>query len=124
MSKILAYGTLRKGHYNFDRFSEFLTYVETTKIKGFDLYDLGPYPIVVVNPEGEIEVDILEATEEGKRIIDRMEEGAGYRKTAVDLGSEQGTIYYYSYIPTYATKITSGNYNVKTNTYDINTQQY
>ncbi len=85
MSKqIVAYGTLRVGEYNYERFSAGITkIVETDKtIKGFIMYDFGSYPVVrrsfsTGNP-GFITVDILEVTDETFEDINAMETGAGY----------------------------------------------
>jgi len=82
--KIAAYGTLRKGMYNFDRFD--LIYIETKELKGFRLYDLGPYPYVVYtgNDKDVIVVDILQCDDYTKLMIDSMEKGAGYRIMTID----------------------------------------
>lgn len=109
---IAAYGTLRKGNYNHDRFPG-VQYSETKRIKGFDLFDLGPYPCVIKNPEGEITVDILEVTPETKRKIDFMEIGAGYDINIIEIDEKKCTIYTYENKPRYATKINSGDYNQK-----------
>jgi len=112
MPHIASYGTLRVGHYNFSRFN--LTPVEeNVVIKGFDLYDLGSYPCVVKNPEGEITVDILECSEHTLQGIRRMEVGAGYNYKTINIKGIKCEIYYYNNIPNYATKIEHGDYNRK-----------
>ncbi len=117
MSKfIAAYGTLRRGFYNHDRFSG-VEYLGTTRIKGFDLYDLGPYPCVVENPEEEITIDLLEVTAETKSRIDSMEIGAGYglKEINVNLDGKDYTvtIYIYNKTPHNAKLIRSGDYTSK-----------
>lgn len=120
MSKhiIAAYGTLRKGFYNHDRFDG-VKYLGTTRIKGFDLYNLGPYPCVVKNPEGELTIDLLEVTPITKTNIDRMEIGAGYGIEEINIELD-GNNYHDVTIYTYNTKqlgnaklIASGDYTSK-----------
>ncbi|TXI87793.1 MAG: hypothetical protein E6Q36_06845 [Chryseobacterium sp.] len=111
--KIAAYGTLRVGWYNNQRFD--LKYVSTERIKGYKLYDLGPYPAVIKEEDSFIEVDILETDDETKNRIDRMEAGAAYQKEDIDIDGMQCTIYYFTeetleYYKA-AKEIPSGNYN-------------
>lgn len=119
MSKhVAAYGTLRKGFYNHDRFDG-VKYLGTTQIKGFDLYDLGPYPCVVRNPEGKLTIDLLEVTDTTKNLTDRMEIGAGYGIEEINIELD-GNNYHDVTIYTYNTKqlgnaklIASGDYTSK-----------
>lgn len=108
MNKIAAYGTLRKGFYNFNRFD--LNYIKTTTLTGYELYDLGPYPMAIKtdNSEDTIVVDILECDDNTKRIIDMMEIGAGYKKENVVVDEEDCTIYLFNKIV--GNKIKSGDY--------------
>ncbi len=118
MKYIAAYGTLRKGFYNHDRF-EGITYLGTTRVKGLDLYDLGPYPCVIENPDGEITIDLLEVNPLTKQLIDRMEIGAGYNIEEIqikldDKAYHDVTIYTYNKAPNYAKLIPSGDYSTRT----------
>jgi gamma-glutamylcyclotransferase (GGCT)/AIG2-like uncharacterized protein YtfP len=113
MKHIAAYGTLRVGHFNFSRFS--LTPIkQNVEIKGFDLYDLGPYPCVVENPDGQITVDILQCSEHTLQGIRRMEVGAGYEYKKINIGGIECEIYFFNNIPKHANKIENGNYNRET----------
>ena len=112
MPHIAAYGTLRVGHHNFSRFN--LNAIEqNVVIKGFDLYDLGPYPCIVEQPDGEITVDILECSEHTLTGIRRMEVGAGYNYKKVDINGIECEIYFFNNIPKHANKIEHGDYNRK-----------
>jgi len=106
---IAAYGTLRKGNYNFKRFNG-LKYLKTVKIKGYELWDFGPYPYVVKKEDSEITVDILEAEGGTKRLIDSMELGAGYKMENITIEKKECTIYYMEKIYNNTTKIESGDY--------------
>lgn len=80
---ILAYGSLRKGDYNYTRFKEYFKdefqYVKTLELPGFDLYYLPyGYPGVKRNPHGKITVDIIEVTEGCYAEIEAMETYADY----------------------------------------------
>jgi len=116
MSKyIAAYGTLRKGFYNHNRF-EGVRYLGTTEISGFDLYDLGPYPCVIKNENGKITIDLLEVVEDTKKAIDRMEIGAGYNIEEIEIKLDGNiyqnvTIYTYNKPPHYAKIIATGDYS-------------
>lgn len=99
--KILTYGSLRKGEYNYERFRQYfkngLNHVDTVIIKGFDLYDLGSYPGIKISddPEKELTVDIMGCSQECYDSIQRMELGAGYSNYPVNINGEDITIYLY-----------------------------
>ena len=81
--KLLAYGTLREGQYNFDRVKtlfgvDSIKKLGETTVKGFKLLDLGYYPAAVPCENSEIRCDILEVSEKANQFIDAMELGAGY----------------------------------------------
>lgn len=89
---ILVYGSLRKGAYNYDRFkahyNDNLNYVDTLKIEGYDLYDLGiGYPGIKKNPYSEIPltVDLLETSTTCFVQIDAMESYANYTPTQIEI---------------------------------------
>lgn len=118
MSKryIAAYGTLRKGHYNHNRFD--VTYIGTTTVEGFQLWDLGPYPCVVRTDSNEdvLTVDILEVDEENYKYITGMEIGARYNVEMIEVEYNgqiyECTIYTFKVAPAYARQIESGNYSI------------
>ncbi|MHC1756189.1 MAG: gamma-glutamylcyclotransferase [Methanosarcina sp.] len=103
------YGSLRNGFYNNRRFdlqntSEFLG---TTKIDGYSLYSLGPYPAVYPSENGSVVAEVRRFS--GKKqlkvakSIDYMELFGGYHRKYVDLeltGKKlKGIIYVYDEKP-------------------------
>lgn len=100
-NKILTYGSLRKGEYNYDRFKEYfkdgLQYESTITIKGFDLFDLGSYPGIKVseNPEKELVVDIMNCDLNCFNDINGMERGAGYSSHIININNREHIIYIY-----------------------------
>jgi gamma-glutamylcyclotransferase (GGCT)/AIG2-like uncharacterized protein YtfP len=91
-TKILVYGTLRKGQYNFDRIvnnygSESMKYIETRTIEGFKMVSINDwYPAIIFygNKHQTIVAEVMEVSSEAKSFIDRMEAGAGYTIKQVD----------------------------------------
>jgi len=86
--KILVYGSLREGEYNFDRIKDAygkasIRKVGEKEVDGFQMHNLGFYP-AIKKGEGTIKCDILEVSEKAALFIDSMEVGAGYIKTEVD----------------------------------------
>ncbi len=108
---IAAYGTLRKGMYNFNRFD--LSYIETREIKGFKLFDLGPYPYAIYTEDenDSIIVDMLDCDKTTNNIIDRMEIGAGYKILSFD----DFDIYVFEKKVIGTKEITNGDYVTYTN---------
>jgi gamma-glutamylcyclotransferase (GGCT)/AIG2-like uncharacterized protein YtfP len=84
--KILVYGTLREGQYNFDRIInnyglESIKKVSEKILKGFQMITIHDwYPAIIYTNKEEdvIIVEEMEVTPEAKDFIDRMESGAGY----------------------------------------------
>lgn len=88
MIYILAYGSLRPGNYNHDRFGHGVLKVKKTNvtIKGYKMYDLGSYPCITntENEEDSIICDILSTNDKNIVFaIDAMEIGAGYTSEPV-----------------------------------------
>lgn len=93
---IAAYGTLRKGDYNYEKMG--CEYITTGTLNGWQLYDLnGNYPgaIAVENNESKIKIDILSANKEQLAYINEMEQGAGYTPQLINIGYRVCTIYHY-----------------------------
>lgn len=94
--KIIVYGSLRKGEYNYQYFKRWfgddINHVKTTTIDGFTLHSLGSYPCAV-RGEGKLVVDILEVSEEVSKDIYDMEIGAGYYVDMVHVEDEKLPIY-------------------------------
>lgn len=102
MSKILAYGTLREGDYNFERvkshFGETsIQKVRSVEISGFSMHNLGFFPGInrTNNTEDKILCDILEVSDKAASFIEAMELGAGYETQDVEVGDESFPIYIY-----------------------------
>lgn len=113
MFKNLFYGSLRKGEYNYERFVEIFgkenfVYKETKTIKGFELYSLGAYPVIIPNPNSEIVVDEFELSQEAHKSVKTMELGAGYTETIIN----ESSIYYMDQPPHYHKgKVESGDWS-------------
>jgi gamma-glutamylcyclotransferase (GGCT)/AIG2-like uncharacterized protein YtfP len=85
--KFLAYGSLREGEFNFDRFgSNSLTFVRNEKVKGYKMYSLGAYPFITYTGKDEdvIVCDVLETDKRIFEYINDMEVGAGYTSRLED----------------------------------------
>lgn len=102
MNKILVYGTLRQGDYNFDRIahafgSDSIKKVGEASIPNYKLFNLGFYPGINKsdNENDVIVCDVLEVNDQAKRFIDGMEFGAGYKIANVNLNGENHEIYEY-----------------------------
>jgi gamma-glutamylcyclotransferase (GGCT)/AIG2-like uncharacterized protein YtfP len=100
MKYIAVYGSLRPGHYNFKRFNDvfpgFINHIETHKINGYKLYNLGAYPAAVESGDLDdtIEVDILEITDPYiYSSIKNMELGAGYYVEEIDISNHTCEIF-------------------------------
>jgi len=98
--KILVYGSLRKGEYNYKRFKSMfkdgLKYIETLNIQGFRLYDLGSYPGIKETPtDTTLVVDVMECDPACYASIYGMEIGANYVAKNIVINNEDHTIYVY-----------------------------
>jgi gamma-glutamylcyclotransferase (GGCT)/AIG2-like uncharacterized protein YtfP len=119
---IAAYGTLREGNYNYDRYKRIADASNNTFnkvgeaiIEGYELWDLGPYPysIKTGNPEDKMTVDIIECDDYTIRSITRMEEGAGYTTEEITINGIECLIYTYPEIISNTKQIKNGDYNNK-----------
>lgn len=116
---ILAYGSLRKGDYNYDRFKEYFgnkfNYIKTIELPGFDIYYLPyGYPGAKRNPHGKITVDIIEVTEDCYREIEMMEIYADYTpltfETLLSLDNDDNLKYYEATLFLYNGGVTNENF--------------
>jgi len=94
---LLAYGTLRKDQYNYNRIRDLfqikdlaISYVETTKLRGYSMYNVGAYPMAVFTnkPSETIVFDILRISDKAFMIIDNMEINAGYTRHKLPINIE------------------------------------
>jgi len=112
--KLLVYGSLREGEYNYERFN-----CKTVKtgipLEGFILVDRGPYPYAVPKDKGykntTIIVDIIDVDERTAKSIEYMEIAAGYRKINVTLDGENYPMYVYNYYPDGGPVVESGDWS-------------
>ncbi len=87
--RFAAYGTLRKGSYNYDRFKRHFqddfNHVETIETKGIKMYDCtsGHYPYGVKDEKSDVIIDIIECSQSCFDAITGMEYGAGYNLTTI-----------------------------------------
>lgn len=99
--RIAVYGSLRKDEYNYDRFvamygqRDIKVLSEGVVVKGFNLYDLGPYPAITLG-ENELTIDILSVEEPVFNAIDGMEKGAGYDAQTIKV-PKYGDVTIYTY---------------------------
>ena len=98
------YGSLRNGLYNSRRFdlpnkSEFLG---TTRVNGYALYSLGPYPAVYPSENSSVVVEVRRFSGKQQleiaKSIDYMELFGGYHREYVDLEMEQQKIKCFIYV--------------------------
>lgn len=95
MQKVYVYGSLRKGHYNFKNFSG-ISYISTTKVKGWDLFSLGSYPGVKPG-EGTLVVDLVEMDNKTYKQVLNMELNAGYSEIDIDINGVTAKFFPYNY---------------------------
>jgi gamma-glutamylcyclotransferase (GGCT)/AIG2-like uncharacterized protein YtfP len=69
-----VYGTLKKGYSN-HRLLENYTFIGTELVKGFDLYDLGPFPGIKLG-DNQVFIEIYEVNDQEG--LDRLDSLEGY----------------------------------------------
>ncbi len=97
-----AYGTLRKGSYNYDRFKYLyegnFEYVKTIAAEvPYTMFDLGAYPALYPVRRQEIVFDIIECSDEAYRMVTRMETGSGYTTGTVTHEETKYPIFIYNH---------------------------
>lgn len=116
MRYLFAYGTLRKGDYNYERFKHGIKYMQDYRLNNYRLYNLGSYPVAIEarSSNDSILCDILEITDKVYQEIKNMELGAGYQETNTGLtvhGPDSNLyIFTMSKIPEGASFIKSGDW--------------
>lgn len=103
MHRICFYGSLKQGFYNRDRFNNHfgksaIKHLKNTELKGFRMYDLGPYPACVKtgSESDTVQVELVEVSSECKEHIDMMEFGAGYYIEHVIIDDVPAIIYVFN----------------------------
>lgn len=103
MARFAAYGTLRKGSYNYarfkDAFNEGFNYVKTITVEvPYKMYNLGSYPgLIQSDTPTEIVFDIIECSSTAYNHVTRMEVGAGYKVETIMIENEELPIFVYKY---------------------------
>ena len=92
------YGSLRRGCYNhyrmFGGLKDGACYVDTIRVPGFKMIDLGQYPAVFRADKGEITIELYRIPDQYiRRRIDGMELGAGYKQTVIEHDGCQYLLY-------------------------------
>jgi gamma-glutamylcyclotransferase (GGCT)/AIG2-like uncharacterized protein YtfP len=101
------YGSLRIKEYNYKRIlgdSSGTKYEGESKITGYKMYDLGPFPAIVETGD-ETDVVVVDKFHipdfvNGQR-IHSMEIGAGYEAKEIAIDNKNYTIYVYKDVPRY-----------------------
>lgn len=100
MNNCCFYGSLRKPMYNYKRFIEYygensIIYKMTTKIPGFELYDIsGNYPAAIKSyNDKEMVVDLFSISDSAYDSIQYMEKSAGYYEDTVCINDEFYSIF-------------------------------
>ncbi len=99
-NKFAFYGSLRKGHYNYDRLvknSPGMELVGEQTVQGYKMFDTGigyPYVVKTGNPTDEVKVELYDIPDESTAYcINRMELGAGYKQEEIKFDDETYTLY-------------------------------
>ena len=91
---LLSYGTLRKDQYNYNRIrnhfpikNDHLLYIDTIKLEGYKMFNLGSYPMCTFTGEKNDTViaDVLRMSNLSFDMIDKMETQAGYSRYKADI---------------------------------------
>ena len=111
MTKLLVYGTLRKGLINYNHYLKGLKPLDTIKLKEYTMYDLGGYPMVMIDKKGKgIVVEVYDVPDILLEVISRMETGAGYKLHYEAIGGEDHVIFVYTTNIFEAPSIEGGDY--------------
>lgn len=87
---IFTYGTLMKGQSNHSRFLSDNQFVESGKIEGYEMYDLGWFPGIIAG-DGTVYGEVYAVSDEDLVAINRLEgEGDLYIKTEVKVLLDSG----------------------------------
>lgn len=78
--KIITYGTLKKGFYNYNRFMGNAKFLGNVHITGYKMYSNGTYPAIVKSdvPSDLISGELYEIEDDNFNIIRDVELRAGY----------------------------------------------
>jgi gamma-glutamylcyclotransferase (GGCT)/AIG2-like uncharacterized protein YtfP len=85
LHRVFVYGTLLVGEENHHIAAPYIRHIQPGKVKG-RLYDVGAYPALVIEEEGEVIGEWFTVTKEGLQAMDELEE------------YEEGSQYNYVYV--------------------------
>lgn len=117
---VLVYGSLRVGEYNYNRFKKYYgdeikVVSQKVSIEGYYLHDLGSYPGITIDFNGDskpLVCDLLEVSQRVKDSMDEMEFGAGYREDFEETEFGKATIYVYEWLGSnISNKVESGDWS-------------
>lgn len=89
---LLAYGVLRKGQHLYEFYKDIgsIEHIETTKIYGYNLYSLGPYPAVTrdlkLSTGLQVICDLIKCDSETFNIITKLHKDYGFEEQMVIMG--------------------------------------
>jgi len=90
--KIAVYGTLKKGgNLDSNMYHIGAQFIESARLNGFSMYNMGWYPAIINDPLGSITVEVYEIDENGLAHLDTVE---GYPSLYQRKETELGLIYY------------------------------
>jgi len=94
MKKVIFYGSLKKGFYNYDRFNSFgkQIFVSDIELPGYDIYSLTHFP-AVCEGKGTIKAEIHIMDIEVYRRVFSMEIGSGYVEEMVEVNGESYSLF-------------------------------
>lgn len=115
MTRLFVYGTLRQGHFNYERLGlgRKARYGGSTALRGARLFDLGSYPCMVLTADLRCVVrgELLDIDDESVLAsIRRLEEGAGYHMTTVDTEDGPALTFVFAQPPGGSPEILSGDW--------------
>lgn len=95
---VFFYGTLKRGHYNYERFKSGLCYLQSDAVDNYSLVEANPYyPHAVVDVGGVIYGEVFQVMDERTfNSIDNMELGAGYKQELITTVGGKSCIMYLS----------------------------
>lgn len=114
MRKLAVYGTLKEGHYNYDRFKQLypdIKVLEETTISGYEMYNFGGWYPVVIKGEGDIVVQVLEVPDEAYTKICAMEKGAGYSYEIIKVNNHICVIFLFDLAMRGYARVLNGNWD-------------
>ena len=87
MTLVAVYGTLKQGHYNYERYLRGVSPVASALVEiPFRMYANGDYPMLVPDVDGErhrIRIEVFDVDDRKLRELDALEEPYGYWRESI-----------------------------------------